>query len=103
MARARAGLGPTLIECKTYRHRGHSRSDRNRYRTKEEMDSWINDRDPIALFEKDLIEFGVLDTAAIAAIRADVETEIAAGIAFAMASPAPELSALEEFVYTEAA
>ena len=103
VTRARAGLGPTLIECKTYRHRGHSRSDRNRYRTKEEMDSWINDRDPIALFEKDLIEFGVLDTAAIAAIRADVETEIAAGIAFAMASPAPELSALEEFVYTEAA
>ena len=52
--RARAGEGPTLIESKTYRYRGHSKSDRNRYRTKEEIEDWIANRDPIALFEADL-------------------------------------------------
>ena len=52
--RARAGEGPTLIECKTYRYRGHSKSDRNRYRTKEEIEDWMSNRDPIALFESEL-------------------------------------------------
>ena len=47
-ARAR-GEGPTLIECKTYRHRGHSKSDRNRYRTKEEIEAWIDARSDRAL------------------------------------------------------
>jgi TPP-dependent pyruvate/acetoin dehydrogenase alpha subunit len=56
-ARAR-GEGPTLIECKTYRHRGHSKSDRNRYRTKEEIEDWIVERDPIVLFESELKQFG---------------------------------------------
>ena len=49
-ARARRGEGPTLIECKTYRIRGHSKSDRNRYRTKEEIEEW-KARDPIGHFE----------------------------------------------------
>ena len=51
--RARRGDGPSLIESKTYRIRGHSRSDRNRYRTKEEIDAWLA-RDPILAFEREL-------------------------------------------------
>ena len=55
--RARAGDGPTLIEGKTYRTRGHSRSDRNRYRTEEEIEAW-KARDPIARFEAELVALG---------------------------------------------
>jgi len=101
--RARSGEGPTLIECKTYRYRGHSKSDRNRYRTKEEIETWMTSRDPIALYEAQLLEFGVLDAAEIEAIRAEVEREIAEGIEFAKSSPVPEVTNLTKYVYTEPA
>ena len=99
--RARNGEGPTLIECKTYRYRGHSKSDRNRYRTKDEIDDWIANRDPIARFEAQLVEFGVATPAEITAIREAVETEIQAGIEFAKASPSPDTARLTDYVYTE--
>jgi len=101
--RARAGEGPTLIESKTYRYRGHSKSDRNRYRTKEEIEDWISNRDPIMLFENELKEFGVIDDGGIEAIRESVRVEIAEGIEFAKASPSPQTSDLTDFVYTEQA
>jgi pyruvate dehydrogenase E1 component alpha subunit len=103
VARARAGEGPTLIESKTYRYRGHSKSDRNRYRTKEEIEDWISNRDPIALFEADLKEFGLIDDKGIEVIREAVRAEIGQGIEFAKASPSPDIRDLEEFVYTEPA
>ena len=99
--RARRGEGPTLIECKTYRHRGHSKSDRNRYRTKEEIEEWKAMRDPITLFEAELQQFGAIDEAGIASVRAAVDAEIAQGIEFAKASPAPIASEVLNFVYTE--
>jgi pyruvate dehydrogenase E1 component alpha subunit len=101
--RARAGDGPTLIESKTYRYRGHSKSDRNRYRTKEEIEDWISNRDPITLFEGELREFGIIDDKGIEAIRESVRAEIEAGIEFAKASPSPEMPDIEQFVYTEPA
>ena len=99
--RARRGEGPTLIECKTYRHRGHSKSDRNRYRTKEEIEEWKAMRDPIALFEAELQQFGVIDEAGLATLQASVIAEIAQGIEFAQASPAPSTAEVLNFVYTE--
>jgi len=99
--RAKRGEGPSLIECKTYRYRGHSKSDRNRYRTKDEIDDWMSNRDPIVRFETQLIEFGVANDAELDAIRQSVRDEIAAGIEFAKASPAPDVSELAENVYTE--
>ena len=60
IARARRGEGPSLVECKTYRTRGHSRSDRNRYRTKEEIEEW-KARDPIPRFEVELMAHGIAD------------------------------------------
>lgn len=99
--RARAGEGPTLIESKTYRHRGHSKSDRNRYRTKEEIEDWMTNRDPITLYETQLQEFGVIDQAGIEGIREAVRQEIADAIEFAKASPSPEIANLERYVYTE--
>lgn len=103
IARARAGEGPTLIESKTYRHRGHSKSDRNRYRTKEEIEDWAVNRDPIALFEAELKEFGVIEAAGIDAIRDAVAAEIAAGIEYAKESPSPDVREVGALVYAEPA
>lgn len=99
--RARSGEGPSLIENKTYRVRGHSKSDRNRYRTKEEIEDWANNRDPIAHFEADLKAYGVIGVDEIAAIRASVEKEIAEAIEYARNSPAPDLTNLTRDVYTD--
>lgn len=99
--RGRSGGGPTLIESKTYRIRGHSRSDRNRYRTKNEIEEWSL-RDPIIQFEKELQELGLLTAEDIASIAQQVEQEIAEGIEFAQQSPAPKLKELLRDVYSEA-
>ncbi|ALN72425.1 thiamine pyrophosphate-dependent dehydrogenase E1 component subunit alpha [Aureimonas sp. AU20] len=97
--RARAGQGPSLVECKTYRHRGHSKSDRNRYRTKEEIDDWIS-KDPIGRFEAEMLDYGVVDAGEIEAIRESVEREIADGIEFAKNSPSPDVNEATRDVYT---
>jgi acetoin:2,6-dichlorophenolindophenol oxidoreductase subunit alpha len=101
-ARARAGEGPTLIECKTYRIRGHSRSDRNRYRTKEEIDEW-KERDPIGHFEAELIAHGIAGIDDIETVRLAAEAEIADGIEFAKAGTAPSTADLLRDVYTAGA
>ena len=97
--RARAGEGPTLIEAKTYRTRGHSRSDRNRYRTREEIDAW-KARDPIARFEKEIVELGLTTEAQVAAIAAEAEKEMAEAIAEASASPWPQVEDLTRDVHS---
>ncbi len=89
--RARAGEGPTLIESKTYRTRGHSRSDRNRYRSREEIEAW-KARDPIARFEAEIMALGLASPERIAAIAAEVETEMTDAVAAASASPWPSVA-----------
>jgi acetoin:2,6-dichlorophenolindophenol oxidoreductase subunit alpha len=98
-ARAQAGEGPSLIECKTYRTRGHSRSDRNRYRTKEEIEEWKL-RDPIPMFEAELQGHGILSAADVEAVRAEVEKEVQDGFAFAQAGTAPSPDSVLRDVYT---
>ena len=98
--RARAGEGPSLVENITYRWRGHSKSDRNRYRTKDEISEWIG-RDPISRFAHFLVEHGVLDVPAVEAIERDVEKEISRGIEFARSSPDPMICDVSRDVYTE--
>ena len=97
--RARRGEGPTLIECKTYRTRGHSRSDRNRYRSKDEIESWLS-RDPIPAFERELAALGMLSQTEIDAVRAAAEREVADGVAFAEGSPKPNPAELLRNVYS---
>jgi pyruvate dehydrogenase E1 component alpha subunit len=97
--RARAGDGPTLIEAKTYRTRGHSRSDRNRYRTREEIESW-KQRDPIAAFENEIVALGLASREEIAAVDAEVRAEMAAAIEFAMESPTPDPAEVTRDVYS---
>ena len=101
LRRARAGEGPSLIECKTYRIRGHSRSDRNRYRTKEEIEAWQR-RDPITLFSADLQQHGLLTAADIDAVKAAAQSEVEQALTFAAESPAPAVADLTRYVYTEA-
>jgi acetoin:2,6-dichlorophenolindophenol oxidoreductase subunit alpha len=99
VARARAGDGPTLIESLTYRWRGHSKSDRNRYRTKEEIAEWMA-KDPIARFAAVLREHRIVSEAEQAAIEADVNREIAEAIDYARNSPDPDSGAVMRDVYT---
>jgi acetoin:2,6-dichlorophenolindophenol oxidoreductase subunit alpha len=96
--RARKGDGPTLIECKTYRTRGHSRSDRNKYRTKEEIEEWKL-RDPIPQFVGELIAHGIINEAEATAIEATVDAEIKAGFDFAVAGTNPTPDSLTRDVY----
>jgi len=96
--RARAGRGPSLVECKTYRLRGHSKSDRNLYRTKEEIEDWRG-RDPIARLESELLQHGRLDQATLASVRDEAQREIEAALEFAKSSPMPDLSDLTRDVY----
>lgn len=98
---ARAGQGPSLIENITYRWRGHSKSDRNRYRTKEEIDSWMA-RDPILRFQDELISHGIITQHEAEQIAADVVAEVRAGIEFAKSSPSPNLADVTRYVYADA-
>ena len=100
VARARAGQGPTLLECKTYRIRGHSRSDRNRYRSKEEIEDWMR-RDPIPRFTRDLRAFGLLSQEQADALHESAAAEIVAALAFAQDSPKPLISELTRYVHAE--
>ncbi|MGS4945156.1 thiamine pyrophosphate-dependent dehydrogenase E1 component subunit alpha [Meridianimarinicoccus sp. RP-17] len=102
VARARAGDGPSLVENVTYRWRGHSKSDRNRYRTKEEIADWMA-RDPIPAFARLLVDHGVLTDADVADIEAETEQVIADAIAFAADSADPDPADVARDVYNPAA
>mgnify|MGYP000027827425 CR=1 FL=1 len=96
--RARAGEGPSLIENVTYRWRGHSKSDANRYRTKEEIEAW-KEKCPIKRFRQYLIAAGRLTEEEAARIEREAYAAIEAAVAFAEASPEPALETIEEGVY----
>ncbi len=87
--RARGGEGPSLIECKTYRHRGHSRSDPARYRPPGELESWLA-RDPIARCEEAL-KAAHFSTADLEAIRREVGQGVEDALQKAAAAPWPEV------------
>jgi acetoin:2,6-dichlorophenolindophenol oxidoreductase subunit alpha len=89
--RARAGEGPTLLDCLTYRFFGHFTGDRGHgitYRSKEEMEEWRG-RCPIARLRKRLLAAGALTEAAAAAIEARAESAIAQAATFGLDSPWP--------------
>lgn len=88
IARARRGDGPTLLECKTYRLCGHSRSDPRTYRTKEEEALWET-KDPITRLAERLQQSGLATAESLAEIEQSVKAEIDDAVAFAEASPSP--------------
>ena len=96
--RARAGEGPSLVENVTYRWRGHSKSDINRYRTREEIEAW-KQRCPIKRFRAHLIEERTLTEEEADQIEREARAAIDAAVEFAEASPEPDPSTIEEGVY----
>lgn len=104
IARARAGDGPSLIECKTYRHRRHTEKiDQADARPPEEVTAWMQaDKDPIPRLVAHLrAQQGQLDDAELEAIESDVAERIGAAVAFAEASPHPTLESALEDVFAE--
>jgi len=96
--RARRGEGPTLIECKTYRWFGHSRSDPRVYRTKEEEKEW-RERDPIQRLARRLVEAGVATQEEVDAVLAHAQEAIERATEFALSSPMPDPSEVANDVY----
>ncbi len=99
--RARAGEGPTLLEIKTYRYKGHSMSDPAKYRTKEEVEEY-KDRDPIHQAEKLLLENKWADQALVDQIAERVRKQVEEAVQFAEESPWPDDNELLKDVYVEA-
>jgi acetoin:2,6-dichlorophenolindophenol oxidoreductase subunit alpha len=98
--RARRGEGPTLLEMKTYRYRGHSRSDPAKYRPAGELDAW-KARDPVELLGAKLAGEGLLSTEQQAAVRTEIQAEIDAAAERAAAAPYPILKETERYVYAD--
>jgi 2-oxoisovalerate dehydrogenase E1 component len=97
VGRLRAGQGPFLLECRTYRLRAHSMFDAQAYRSREEVDAW-RERDPVVKMRSWLLANHLMAQAEAAAIEAAVEAEIAAALAWAQAGHAEPVAELERFV-----
>lgn len=95
----RSGKGPYFVETITYRYFGHSKSDRNLYRSKEEIEDWKQNRDPIMRFTKCLLQAEILGEEQAQEIDAQTEQIILKAVEFAEASPEPDVSTLMEYVY----
>ena len=91
VTRGRAGEGPTLLECQTYRHYGHSKSDPGPYRTQEEVERWL-ERDPLTLARERLAREGVADQQ-IDAVEQTITAELEQAVANALAAPYPDPAA----------
>jgi acetoin:2,6-dichlorophenolindophenol oxidoreductase subunit alpha len=86
--RARSGAGPTLLECQTYRHYGHSKSDPGKYRPPDEVESWLA-RDPLALTRARLLDLG-LGQEDLAAKDAEIESQMDRAVEGALAAACPD-------------
>jgi len=99
VTRARSGKGPTLIEAKTYRYRGHFEGDSGSYRPKEEIEHWMQ-RDPINNYRAKLIEMKVLTEKQAEDIDKEALAEMDEALKFAQESPFPKPEEALENVYT---
>jgi len=104
VARARAGEGPSLVECKTYRYRAHAEGvpDIAHYepRPESEIEAWKK-RDPVILFGQRLMEDGVLTRGDLDRIEAEAASEMDAAERFAADSPSPDAAILEHMLYSD--
>ncbi len=96
--RAKEGKGPTLLECKTYRYRGHSRFEKPTYRTKEELEAWKL-KDPIPRFTEYLKKHYGINAAAIKEIAEEIDEKMEASVTFAEQSPDPDPMDYQKYIY----
>lgn len=101
VARARAGEGPTLVENLTYRWKGHSKSDKNLYRTKEEIAEWRS-KDPILRFEAQVKESGALSEEEVQSVRTLAMEQMREAVRQANAAPDADPSDLLDAVFARA-
>ena len=97
--KARAGGGPSLIECLTYRHSGHSRADPAKYRPEGELEKW-KERDPIKIYRERLKHFGIGDDV-VAKIDAEVRQVVDDATEKCKAAPNPPMEILTTDVYAD--
>lgn len=95
---ARSGKGPVLVECLTYRWKGHSKSDAQVYRTREEVKEWM-EKDPIPRYRQVLMDEGILTLENDRKIESEVIEELESAKKFAEESPFPDISQVDEGVY----
>jgi pyruvate dehydrogenase E1 component alpha subunit len=98
--RARSGGGPSLLEMKTYRYRGHSRTDPAKYRPEGELETW-QERDPLLVLGQRLLDEGLTTTANQVALATVVDAEVDAAIARAEAAPYLTLEEAGRYVYAD--
>lgn len=98
--RARAGEGPTLLECLTYRFRGHSLADPDELRSKDEKDEWFS-RDPIKTFASKLKEHGLASTDQLKEIDRRIQRLVEEAVEFALSAPEPSPDELYRFQFAE--
>ena len=98
--RARSGKGPTLLEFRTYRYKGHSMSDPQKYRTREEVEEYKL-KDPIEQVRKNIIDNNILSTEEIEEITAKVKKQVEEAVKFAEESPWPDGQGAFEDVYMQ--
>ncbi len=98
--RARAGDGPTLIECLTYRFRGHSLADPDELRSAEEKEFWAK-RDPIKLLEKNLSEKNIVSENEFREIEKEIDKEVNDAVEFALKAPDPNPEDLTKYIWAE--
>jgi pyruvate dehydrogenase E1 component alpha subunit len=101
VARARRGDGPTFLICHTYRFRGHHVGDINRayYRSREEEQYWMAERDPVTLLAQWITEHRIADEGLLARIDQEVRAEVAQGLAVALEAPYPDAREVDQHVY----
>ncbi|GAA4519681.1 pyruvate dehydrogenase (acetyl-transferring) E1 component subunit alpha [Sphingobacterium thermophilum] len=98
--RARAGEGPTFLEIRTYRYKGHSMSDPAKYRTKEELEEYKG-KDPLITTKAAILENKYADEAWFAEVEAEVKRVIDESVKFAEESPYPTVDELYKDIYVQ--
>jgi pyruvate dehydrogenase E1 component alpha subunit len=96
----RSGKGPYFLEIKTYRYKGHSVSDPAKYRSKEELQSYM-DKDPITMLEEEIKNLGIASEKELEKIQKSIKEEIEEAVKFAEESPYPDPSELFKDNYTQ--
>ena len=100
VARARAGEGPTLLECLTYRFRGHSLADPDELRSEQEKQFWAK-RDPLKSLQKDLTGAGLASPDELRAIEKEIDAVIDDCVDFALSAPEPDPAELTRYIWAE--
>jgi TPP-dependent pyruvate/acetoin dehydrogenase alpha subunit len=101
IARARSGEGPTLIECKTYRHFGHWTGDPQVYRSRQEVEDWKTNKDPIKLLREKMIRDKIVKAKELDSIEEAARSEVEEAAEYALSSPEPDPGLVMDGVFCE--